>query len=123
MKSVEIPITLDGSGAADLQSPLPVSGRIAEIRCTGTGLNEGGAADYTITRKQDAAQVLKKTNADAPWSACPSQPVVDNEGAAALFAAGGTALRAGIPVDGYLRIQVAQGKANGKGAIVVYVDD
>lgn len=122
MTCTPIEVTLDGSGAADLDSAVPLSGEISEIRCSSTGLDEGGATDITITRRNDGAQVLKLTNVSGPWSKVPQQPVCNNEGGAALFAAGGTALMEEIPVDGYLRVQVAQGKPGGKATIFVYVD-
>lgn len=123
MRVHEVPIVLDGSGAADVQSTVPLCGTIAEIRAVGAGLTNAGKPDITITRKNDGAQILKQGNTDAPWSKVPQQPVVSNEGAAALFAAGGTALMEEIPVDGYVRIQVAEGNAAGKGTIFIYVDD
>lgn len=122
MNCLEIPVQLDGSGAADFQSAVPLNGDIAEIRVIGAGLTNAGKPDITITRKNDGAQVLKQVNTDAPYSRVPQQPVQTNEGAAALYAAGGVAVLEEIPIDGYLRIQVAEGNANGKGTIFVYVD-
>lgn len=123
MRRHEIPIILDGSGTADTESTVPLCGTIAEIRCSSTGLDNESKTDITITRRDDGGSVLKLTNIGAPWSKVPQQPVVNQEGAAALYAVAGAAVLEEIPIDGYLRIQVAEGKANGKATIYVFVDD
>lgn len=123
MRCIEVPITTSGTGTADVDTPVPMSGTIAEIRGTGEALNNAGKPDVTITRRNDGAQVLKLANTNSPWSKVPQQPVVDNEGAAALFAAGGTAQMEEIPVDGYLRVQVAEGVASKTATIFIYVDE
>lgn len=122
MKAIAIKVKTDGAGSGTATSPEPVSGTIAEIRNPNVALNNAGAADVTVTRPADGAQVLKLANADGPWSKVPQQPVVTNEGAPALFAAGGAPIMEEIPVDGYLKVQVAEGKANAEGEIVVFVD-
>lgn len=121
IRTAEIEVTLDGSGAGSASSG-SINGTVLEVRCPGTEHNEAGKCDITVSRAQDGAQLVKVANKDGPWSAAPSQPLVDNENGAALFAAGGTALRTGIPVAGYLNAVVAEGKAGKKLKLIVYYE-
>ena len=116
-----IPVRTSGTGVADVVSQT-ISGRIVEIRLAGTSLNEAGKADWTITRKADGASVLALSNIDGPWSRSPRQATHDIAGAASLYAAGGTAVTDRIPIDGLLRVQVAEAKANAEGELLVYYE-
>lgn len=120
MRCERITITTDGAGAADVVSG-PISGLIREIRLFGTVLNDEAKADFTITRRDDGASVLALTDADGPWSRSPRQATHDVAGAAAET--GEAATLDLIPIDGHLRVQVAQALAGKTGILLVYYED
>lgn len=122
MRCERITITTDGTGAAEVVTDEPLNGEIVEVRYPGRELNAAGAADFIVTRNEDAGAVLT-TRGDGPWSRSPRQATHDVAGAAALFAGGGSAVLERIPVDGYLKVRVSAAARDRTDTILVYVDD
>lgn len=121
MKHHRLTISSTSAGAVTDQHTRPLSGCVAGFYLEiGTLAN---TTDITITDDETGAAILTITNAAASgW-----YPVrigsVDAAGAAQLFAAGGTAVPACIPIDGTMKIAVAQPGNSKLGAITVYVED
>lgn len=122
IRSERIRVVADSKGAADVRSVRSLSGCIQEIRCIGEGLNNAGKSKWTITRADDAGAILTLT-ADGPWTRSPRQATHNVEGVAALYAAAGTAVNEEIPIDGLLRVQIAEAKAGGSGELVVFYEE
>lgn len=90
--------------AGTVVSQRPISGQILEISYGGTALNATPvAADYTITRTSpDGGTIWSESNVQGPFTRSPRANAVTTTGT------GGTAI-AQIPVDGQVRVVIAQG--------------
>lgn len=105
-----VSLTTDASGAATGYTPV-VSGRVLGVRVVVPG--SGGieaTADITITAEATGQAILTLTNQNGSGSYYPRVPTHDTAGAAALYAAGGTAVLDAIAVgQDRIKIVVAQG--------------
>lgn len=122
VRRADIAVSTDASGAGTAASR-PIAGEILEVRYNGTTLNNGGSADYTITRQTDGGTVLAVTNLDGPWSRSPRQLIHTSTGGT-LDTGGLTAAITSqvdeIPVEGALQIVVAQGAASKSDTLFVF---
>ena len=97
-----VTVTTDAAGAGTVTTTVPVSGYLVEVRVPNAGTAVfGSTADYTLTNPASGGTVYARTNVQAPFTHYPARAVQD--------ANGGTAVRAGCPVDGYVTVVVAQG--------------
>ena len=79
--------------------------------------------DITITDDETGAPVLTIPNASASGWFAPQIPVYGTGGTAALFAAGGTAVLAPLPVDGELKVAAAQGGVSKTGDLWFFIEE
>lgn len=114
-------LTLASSGAGTVadQHTRAFSGEISAIYLEIGDLTN--TVDITITDDATGASILTITNASANGWYVPRIPVCDPAGTAALYAAGGTALLEEIPIDGALKVAVAQAGNSHTGHITIYV--
>lgn len=120
-----VAITVNASGDATAYTG-HVSGLVRAIRYVPDGstpLDTG--ADITITADVSGLAILTVTNlGTSAVSFAPHQAVVSVANASALYAAGGTAVTAPIPVsDERIKIVVAQGGNAKLGTFHVYVGE
>lgn len=120
-----VEVTSDASGAGTATTPYPVSGEIVEVRVpnAGTALMSGGTADLTITRATDGGTVFAGSNVAPPFQYAPRQQVHTTTGGTTNYASGvGPVVDpAGIPVDDYLTVTVAQGLASQSATVYIHV--
>jgi hypothetical protein len=116
----EVLLTTDGSGAATGYTPV-VTGSISTIQYVPDGTAPyDNTVDFTITAEVTGQAVLSKSNVAAAFTAAPRQPTHDTAGAAALYAAGGTAVNDSICVaNDRIKIVLAQGGASKTGRFFV----
>ena len=89
----------------------------------GTTITASGTADFTITRVVDGGTILALTDANAPWQYQPSQPAHSVTGGTTAYSLGvGPVYDDGIPLDGQLKVVVAQGGTAGSGSIYFYLE-
>lgn len=125
IRRAEISVTTDASGAGTASSR-PISGLLREVRLGGTALNNGGSADFTITRDGDGGTVLAVTNLDGAWSRSPRQLIHSSTGG--TLDTGGltsaiTAQVGEIPIEGSVRVVVAQGAPSKTDTVYVFYGD
>ena len=105
-----IAITTDASGNFTGYSAV-VNGRVLEVRLVVPG--SGGieaTSDITITNELTGAQILALTDQNGSGTWAPRQATHSTAGAAALYAAGGTAVNAHVVVaESRIKVVVAQG--------------
>jgi hypothetical protein len=118
MRHDVVTLAVNASGAATVYSD-PLSGLIAGLYVENGDLDAG--SDITITDEASGAAILTITNLAADAWYVPTVGVVDAAGAARLYAVGGTAIPALIPIDGRLKFVVAQGGVSKTGTVHVYV--
>ncbi len=121
--AVEVTSGADGAGTAT--TPYPISGEVVEIRVPndGTALMSGGTADLTVTRDTDGGTVFAGVNLTPPFQYAPRPAVHTTTGGTTNYAAGvGPVLDpAGVPVDDYLTVVVAQGLATKSATVYIHV--
>jgi hypothetical protein len=113
-----VTLAVSAGGAATVYSD-PLSGFIAGLYVENGDLDVG--TDITITDAASGAPILTITNLAADAWYVPTVGAVDAAGAARLYAAGGTAIPALLPIDGALKFVVAAGGASKTGTVHVYV--
>lgn len=79
--------------------------------------------DITITDEASGAPILTITNIAASGWYVPTLPTVDAANAARLYAAGGTAVAAPIPVAGRVKFVLAQGGTATTGTIHLFIQE
>lgn len=102
-------ITTSGSAGASTGSDTvgPVNGRVVAIYIDYN--SDAATSDLTFaTVNAPINTILTRTNANTDGWYYPRVAVHDTVGAAALFAAGGTAIVESIPVDDYIKASVAE---------------
>jgi hypothetical protein len=117
-----VPVTTDASGNAQAFTP-SFSGEIVSVQYVADGTSPFvNTVDFTITLEATGQGLWTESNIAAAKTVAPTQPVHDQVGAAALFAAGGTALRRSIvAADDRVSIALAQGGNATKGSFTVTV--
>lgn len=118
MQHERITITTVAAGTATIYSRA-LSGLLRGLYFELGTLDAG--TDVTITVEETGAAVLTITNlAAAAWYAI-AIPTYTTAGVAALYAAGGTAVNSPLPIDGRLKIVIAQGGNVTTGYVTAYV--
>lgn len=118
--SVTVATAADGTGTG--YTPV-VTGRILSVHYAkpGSGSYSDGV-DFTVTTETTAQDVWVESNVNASASRAPRQATHGTDGAAALYAAGGTALRDHVvAVRERIKIAVAQGGDTKTGTFTVIV--
>lgn len=117
-----VDITTDASGDGTGYTGV-VDGLIQAIRYVKDGTSPyDNTADFTITTESSGQAVLTATNVAASATYQPRAATVDTSNAAALYAAGGTAVNDLIPAGRErVKIVVAQGGATATGRFHVYI--
>lgn len=116
-----IAATTNGSGDATVYSAYPVHGSVVAVVYVKTDFANG--IDFTITGEQSGIAILTGTDVNATATYMPRGATHSTAGAAALYAAGGTAVLDLIPVAmERIKIVVAQGGDTKTGTFHVYVD-
>lgn len=117
-------LTVNGSGDATVYSGQPATGEIMQIRYVPDGstpLDTG--ADLTITAEGSGLAIATLTNigtSAVQWA--PRQATHSTAGAAALYAAAGTAVNDRIGIaDERIKVVVAQGGASKTGVLYIWV--
>lgn len=114
-------VTVDSAGAGTVTSSV-VSGVVLEVRSQSTGLLTGGSADITLTRVEDGGTVIAITNQSAaPFSYYPRPGANSVTAGTTSYAVGiGPVPAEGVPVDGELKLVVAQAAPSTSGTVNVY---
>lgn len=116
-----VSITTDASGDGTGFTTDVLNGYVTAIRYVKTDYADG--VDFTITGNTSGIAVLTGTDVNASTTFAPRHATHDTAGAALLYAAGGTAVSAGIPVgDETLKIVVAQGGNAKSGTFHIFVE-
>lgn len=99
-------VTTDVSGdATDYAGP--VNGFLEQVRYVKDDFANG--VDFTITSEDTGETLWSESNVDASATRAPRQASHGTDGAASLFAAGGTAVTDKIAVSGRIKIVIAAG--------------
>lgn len=116
MQRVTLTVTTDGSGNAEAYTPR-LSGELHSIRYVKAGANNyTDGVDVSMTVEGSGEDVWVEANVNASATRAPRQPTHSTAGAAALYAAGGTAVLARIALGNQrVKIALAQGGANKTG--------
>jgi hypothetical protein len=122
LKTEAIPIVTAPDGTATIYSS-NLTGRVLEVRVVVPG--SGGLAattDITITNETTGTAILTATDRNGSATYCPRQATHSVAGAAALYAASGTAVNDYCYLAGQrLKIVVAQGGDTLAGTLYVTV--
>ncbi|RVD13554.1 MAG: hypothetical protein EOS73_25490 [Mesorhizobium sp.] len=120
MRRYKVTITTAADGTATAYTPR-LSGMLHSIQYVKTDFADG--IDFTITSEATGESLLAKSDVNASAVFYPRAPTHSQVGAAALFAAGGTAVqeRIGLGND-RVKIAVAQGGNVKTGTVHVLVD-
>ena len=124
ISKVELVLTTDAAGAGTVTSTTPWSGYVVEVRMNnaGTALSSG-TADWTLTRVRDGGTILALTNQAAPFQVFPARRLTNEAGGTTAYATGvGPVVQAGVPVDDYVQLTVAQATVSASGTVYVHVD-
>lgn len=118
----QIDIVTDASGDFTGYSAI-INGRVLEVRLVVPGA--GGleaTTDVTITNEVTGASILTLTDQNGSGTWAPRQPTHSTAGAAALYAAGGTAVNDKIVVaESRIKVVIAQGGNAKAGTLYVTV--
>ena len=91
----QVDLTTDGAGAATGYTPV-VTGAVRSVRYVKTDFTDG--VDFAVTSEATGETIWAQDNVNASTTVHPRASVHGTDGTAALFAAGGTALRDHIVV-------------------------
>lgn len=117
IQTIAIPIESDAAGDGTAYSEV-VQGLVEMVKVT-LGTLANGAADLTITDEATGAAIVTLTNITDGLTVRPRGATHDVAGAAALYAAAGTAVLDKIPVNGRIKVVVAQGGNAKAGSVAV----
>lgn len=106
IQTLSIAATTAADGSAAAYSEV-VEGLIEMVKVT-LGTWDAGV-DLTLTDEETGAAIVTLTNATDGQTVRPRAATHDVAGAAALYAAGGVAVLDKIPVNGRIKLVVAQG--------------
>jgi hypothetical protein len=107
-----VPLQTNALGSATAKTPDPINGWVHSVRVEGAAL--GGTADFLITRDYGGT-ILSLTDQQAPFQFQPRETLHTSVGGSALAASS-----EGIPVEGYVTVQVTQAVANSLGTAFIY---
>lgn len=124
MRRYKVTVTTVADGSATAYSPR-VSGKIHSIQYVKDATNAfADGVDFTVTAEATGESILAKSDVNASAVFYPRAPTHTQAGAAALYAAGGTAVQEAIGVaSDRVKIVVAQGGNAKTGAIHILVDE
>lgn len=98
----------------------PVTGRVLQVRYVKTDFANG--VDFTITAEATGETIWAEENVNASATRAPRQATHDTAGVAALYAAGGQAVREPIVLaNDRVKIGVAQGGVSTSGTFHVLI--
>ncbi len=113
-------ITTDGSGDGTGYTPV-LTGKVSQIRYVKTDYATG--VDIVVTAEATGETIWSQLNVDASATVAPRQATHDTAGAAALYAAGGVAVRDKIALaNDRVKIVVAQGGASKVGTFHIVME-
>ena len=114
-----VTLTTDASGDATGYTPV-INGRILAIVYNKTDFVDG--VDFTVTGATTGTSIWAESNVNASATRAPRQATHSTAGAAALYAAGGTAVNDHIAIaEERVKIVVAQGGDTKTGTVDVIV--
>jgi hypothetical protein len=116
MRLYEVTVTTDASGDAVAYAPSAgrARGRLESIQYEKVDFADG--VDFTITDEETGESLWTDTSVNASEIVRPRAPVMDQAGAARLYADAGTAVADKIAVVSRIKIVIAQG-GNAKSGI------
>ena len=116
MRLYEVAVTTDASGDAIAYAPSAgrARGRLESIQYQKVDFADG--VDFTITDEETGESLWTDTNVNASEIVRPRAPVMDQAGAARLYADAGTAVPDKIAIVSRIKIVIAQG-GNAKSGI------
>ena len=121
VRKFTVPVTTIGDGSATAYSPY-LSGFLESIQYVKTDYADG--VDFTITADVTGESLWVDTNVNAAEVVRPRAATHTNAGAAALYAAGGTAVQDKFALSrDRVKIVIAQGGATKTGAFVLTFSD
>lgn len=123
MKRVRVSVTTAADGTATAYAPR-TTGKVHSIHYLKDATNAfADGVDFAITAEQTAEGIWTESNVNASTVRYPRAPTHTQVGAAALFAAGGTAVqdKVGIAND-RVKIAIAQGGNAKTGTFIVLMD-
>lgn len=121
IRRFEVPVTTAADGSATAYSPY-LSGYLHDIQYVKTDFADG--VDFTITSDKTGRTLWAENDVNIAAVRAPRQATHSTAGAAALYAAGGTAVNDRIALSrDQIKIVIAQGGNAKKGKFVITVDD
>lgn len=115
-----VAVTTIADGSATAYSPV-VTGKISQIRYVKTDFTDG--VDFTITAEATGETIWTDTNINASETVAPRQPTHDTAGAAALYAAAGSAVLDKISLaNDRVKIVIAAGGSTKTGTFHIILD-
>ncbi len=123
MRRYKLTVTTAADGTATGYFP-KTSGEIHSIQYVKDGANAyADGVDITVTAEATGESIWAEANVNASAVRYPRAPTHSQAGAAALYAAGGTAVAARIAVGGdRVKVAIAQGGNAKAGAFHILVD-
>lgn len=124
VERINVSVTTIADGSATAFTDRPVTGTVLAVMYTKHGSNPyDDTVDITITGEGSGIAILTQANATASFTKAPRMPTHGSaDGAAALYAAGGTAVNAPIPVaNERIKIVLAQGGDSNNGDFTFYI--
>lgn len=123
MKRYTVSVTTAADGSATAYTPR-LSGKLHAAHYVADGAAPyDSTVDMTITGEKSGESLVTRTNVSAAFRAYPRAPTSDAAGAAALFAAGGTAVQDRMALaNERIKIVLAQGGNVKTGQYHFYVD-
>jgi hypothetical protein len=117
---IVIPLTTDASGDCTAYSDRNVTGRVLTVRYVKTDFADG--VDFTVTAEATGESIWAESNVNASATRAPRQATHSTAGAAALYAAGGTAVNDHLVLaNDRIKVVVAQGGNVKTGALHVVI--
>jgi hypothetical protein len=109
MRRYEKTVVTIADGSAEAFTP-HIRGFLESIQYVKAGVaNYTDGVDFTITDETTGESLWTDTNVNASEIVRPRAPVMDQVGAARLYAAGGTAVADKIAINGRIKIALAAG--------------
>lgn len=123
MKRFKVTVTTAADGSAVAYTPR-LSGKIHQIEYVKAGANSyADGVDFTITGEATGVNLWTEANVNASAVRAPRQPTHSQAGAAALYAAGGTAIQERVALaNDRVKISLAQGGNAKVGTFHILVD-
>ena len=116
-----ITLTTDASGDVTAYTSDPITGKINAIKYTKTDFANG--VDFTVTGESSGIAIWTGTDVNASTTVAPRQATHSTAGAAALYAAGGTAVNDLIAISKErIKIVVAQGGNAKTGTLDIIIE-